>query len=321
MDVTFEPSAARGAALDLQMRHRLADTLEYVFDQVGSELDVDVAAAAAAIERIREQRQSPHVFGAYYEMVLSLEDEQIDQARANAREILARPSSREMRIGAIDDRPAPEADRYRRMFLEGELTGDQPERALLRNTLSRIDSAFELLDRGYPDMADEVRALLSEIVLAAGSDDPKALTFDGVSAYMLWGAVLLNARGQTSVLDTAQALAHESGHNLLFGYCNSGSLIENEDDELFRSPLRQDPRPMDGVVHATYVTARMHQTISRLLQAGVLDEGQTEAATKDLTLHRRNFNSGDDVVRSGARLTPLGREVMESARAYMASAA
>jgi HEXXH motif-containing protein len=321
LNVTFEPSAARGAALDAQMRLRLADTLDYVFGQVGEQLEVEPAAAAEAVKRIRHERQSPHVFGAYYEMVLALEDEQIGNARAHAREILTRSSDAALRIGAIDNRPAAEADRYRRMFLEGELTIDQPDTPLLQETISRIHAAFDLVDRGFPEMADEVRALLSEIVLAAGSTDPKALTFDGVSAYMLWGAVLLNARGQTNVLDTAQALAHESGHNLLFGYCNSGPLIENEDDELFSSPLRQDPRPMDGVVHATYVTARMHQTVCRLLAADVLDAEQVEAAGKDVELHRRNFDSGDAVVKSGAKLTPLGRDIMESARAYMAAAA
>jgi HEXXH motif-containing protein len=157
-------------------------------------------------------------------------------------------------------------------------------------------------------------------VIAAGPVEPGEMTFDGVSAYMLWGAVLLNARGQTTVLDTAQALAHESGHNLLFGFCASGSLIENDDGELFSSPLRVDPRPMDGVVHATYVTARMHQTVARLLGSGVLDADQTEAARLDLEMHRRNFATGDEVVREGGRLTVLGLEVMDTARDYMAAA-
>jgi HEXXH motif-containing protein len=132
--------------------------------------------------------------------------------------------------------------------------------------------------------------------------------------------MLLNGRGQNNVLDTAQALAHESGHNLLFGFCSSGPLVDNPDEELFSSPLRKDPRPMDGVFHATYVIARMHQTVSRLLDAGVLDEREREAAIADLAAHQRNFDAGDRVVRDGARLTPLGAEVIDAARAYMASA-
>ncbi len=199
----------------------------------------------------------------------------------------------------------------------------QPDPALLAETLARTDAAFDLLDRGFPDMAAEVRALLCEIVIAAGPEDPKAMTFDGASSYMLWGAILLNARGQKTVLDTAQALAHESGHNLLFGFCTSESLVENADEELFASPLRADPRPMDGVFHATYVVARMHQTLSRLLAANVLDDTEIEAAPLSRTSRRIAGTSMRATKSFGRahRLTPLGTQVIETARAYMASAA
>ena len=197
----------------------------------------------------------------------------------------------------------------------------QPDPQLLSETLDRTEQAFRLLDRGFPGMAAEIRQLLREIVIAAGPEDPKAPSFDGASSYMMWGAILLNARGQKNVLDTAQALAHESGHNLLFGFCASGSLVENEDEELFSSPLRADPRPMDGVFHATYVVARMHQTLSRLLEAGVVPESEMEAALADLKAHRRNFDAGDQVIRESGKLTALGAEVIETARAYMAAAA
>jgi hypothetical protein len=46
-----------------------------------------------------------------------------------------------------------------------------------------------------------------------------------------------------------------------------------------------------------------------------------DAALADLSAHRANFESGDRVIRDGARLTQLGESVIESARAYMASAA
>ena len=78
---------------------------------------------------------------------------------------------------------------------------------------------------------------------------------------------------------------------------------------------------MDGVFHATYVVARMHQTVSRLLQAGVLDPLQVKAANTDLAANRRAFDAGDQVIRESGRLTPLGAEVIETARAYMAAAA
>lgn len=317
----FEPSAKRGAALDQIMRERLADTLDYLFSAVGEPLGIGAAEANHLTADIRATAQSPDLFGNYYELVLAIEADNLDEARELASELLGHINPAGTRVAAIGERSDGEAARYRRLLIPEPEMAAQPDPELLNNTLARTEAAFQLLDRGFPQMAAEIRALLREVVIAAGPEDPKAPTFDGASSYMLWGAILLNARGQTNVLDTAQALAHESGHNLLFGFCASGSLVENADDELFSSPLRADPRPMDGVFHATYVVARMHQTLVRLLEANVLDEGQIHAAVADLEAHRRNFAIGDREIRAGARLTPLGAEVIETARAYMAAAA
>lgn len=303
------------------MRDRLAESLEYLFHKVGDDLGVPGGAGNKLVAQVRSGPQSPHVFGAYYDLVLALEADELGYARDLAWEILKQAERSGTKVGSIDDRPTGEAERYRRLLLADVEVADAPDAELMAECRDRLDKAFALLDAGFPEMGAEIRALLRDIVVAAGPTDPKALTFDGASSYMLWGAIMLNARGQNTVLDTAQALAHESGHNLLFGFCASGPLIENPDDELFNSPLRSDPRPMDGVVHATYVVARMHQTLSRLIEAGVLDETQVAAAQTDLAAHRRNFQAGDEVVRAGARLTAVGRTAMEAARAYMATAA
>lgn len=316
----FDPSRERAALLDSGMRARLSDSLEYLFGQVGSDLDVDRDEAARCIADIRDRAQAPHRFGAYYDLVFAIEGNDLDEARRLANEIFSTsPSPATTRIATIEDRPAPEAERYRRLLISDPGMAGEPDAALAAECNVRMTEAFALLDAGYPEMADEIRGLLREIVVAAGPEDPKALTFDGASSYMMWGAILLNARGQKTVLDTAQALAHESGHNLLFGFCASGPLVDNPDDELFSSPLRKDARPMDGVFHATYVVARMHQTLTRLVEAGVLNDEQMEAARKDLALHRRNFEAGDHVVREGARLTEVGAMAIEAARAHMAS--
>jgi HEXXH motif-containing protein len=302
------------------MRFRLADTLDYVFAQVGDTLAVEQAAVRDLTLAIRSSKQSPHTFGAYYDLVFAIEREDVEAARELAAELFAYAPREGTFITRIDQRPGREEERYRRLLLP-DLHVELPDADLMADCRRRFDEAFALLDAGFPDMASEIRELLREIIVAAGPEDPQALTFDGSSCYMLWGAILLNARGQKTILDTAQALAHESGHNLLFGFAASGPLVENADDELFSSPLRKDPRPMDGVFHATYVVARMHQTLSRLIEAGALNAEQIAAAQTDLAAHARNFEIGDAVVREGGRLTAVGRETIEAAREYMASAA
>jgi len=302
------------------MRGRLADSVDYLGASTGEAIGVDRGDVARLTARLRAERQTPHAFGAYYDLVIAIERDDRDEARRLFDELLGQAPSRGLTIASIEDRPQHELERYRRMFLDEPGLAAEPGPALLDDCHKRIAAAFALLDAGFPQLAAEIRELLVEIIVAAGPEDPKALTFDGASHYMLWGATLLNARGQTNILDTAQALAHESGHNLLFGHCAAGPLADNAEDELFASPLRADPRPMDGIIHATYVIARMHQTLNRLLAAGVLDAGQTAAARADLAAHERNFGAGDRVVREGARLTELGDQLLSGARAYMATA-
>jgi len=318
---TFEPSAERGCALDRRMRERLGETLEYVFQEVGLHLKITPPAARAVVEQILSMPQSPHTFGAYYDLVFALERNDVELARTLAKELSLQVPSDSLAILPIDELPARQQDRYRRLLMSGMDYAVAPGAELMQAYRKQLSEGMSLLEVGFPEMAAEVRGLLREIVVAAGPEDPKAITFDGASSYMMWGAILLNARGQKSVLDSAQALAHESGHNLLFGFSASGPLVENADDELFSSPLRADPRPMDGVFHATYVVARMHQTLSRLLGSGALDEEQTSSARADLATHRRNFEVGDRVVRDGAKLTEVGASAIEAARQYMSSVA
>src|SRR4051812_32810939 len=99
------------------MRGRLAETLEYVFEKVGEPLALDPIAAKQLTSRIRSRRQSPNLFGAYYEMVLAIEVDRLEEARAHAAELLTQPPARDLRVEAIDSRDAGEAARYRRLLL------------------------------------------------------------------------------------------------------------------------------------------------------------------------------------------------------------
>jgi HEXXH motif-containing protein len=116
-----------------------------------------------------------------------------------------------------------------------------------------------------------------------------------------------------------EVLAHESAHSLLFGFTVDEALQDNPDEELYASPLRVDPRPMDGIYHATFVSARMHWAMTRLAESGLLTEEQREkayaAAASDLT----NFDAGYGVVAAHGVLTDTGAALMRGAHDYMQS--
>lgn len=319
----FDPSGARAEAVNARMRRRLADSLRYIIEQAGEHLRIAPAAAAAFFARIDNGPVSPLVYGAYCDLVLAIDADALDEAQQLLAEIIAAPNCAGTRVIDLKD-PASdrEANRYLRLVdtdVDVPFSMAPPRPALAARGRRLIDQAFRLLERGNRPLADEVRGIVGEIVLASDAEDPDAIEFEGVSSFMLWGAVVLNVDGYKSTLDMVQALAHESGHNLLFGLCAHGPLHENGDIERYSSPLRSDPRPMDGIVHATYVTARMHQAVQRLADAGVLDEAQIVEARDASLANAKRFAMGMETIDRHARLTPLGRAVMDGARRYMAA--
>jgi HEXXH motif-containing protein len=141
----------------------------------------------------------------------------------------------------------------------------------------------------------------------------------GASSFQLWGALFLKLGRKASRVEIAEALAHEAAHALLFGFSLGQPLVENQPTELYPSPLRSDPRPMDGVVHATYVIARMHYTASRLLASGLLTADEAREAGALIERNRRGYRDGVTVIEDGARWTDAGKTALLSAKSYMSA--
>ena len=169
-----------------------------------------------------------------------------------------------------------------------------------------------MLDSSVPQLAAEIRALIREIVLAVAPDGSK-MQFDGLSSYQLWGLLVLNPRFHETPVAVAEVLAHETAHSLLFGFSFDETLVLNPDSDLFPSPLRLDPRPMDGIYHATYVSARMCWAMQRIAADTGFD-GEVRAAARVAAAEDiKNFAAGHSVVAEHGDLTETGRELMDRA--------
>jgi HEXXH motif-containing protein len=183
----------------------------------------------------------------------------------------------------------------------------------------RLEEGLALLRRSLAPLDQEFRAIIRRIIII-GSDPSKPFDVDGGSHYQLWGALFLNGEHHPDALGVAEVLAHESAHSLLFGFCMDEPLVENRDEELYASPLRADLRPMDGIYHATFVSARMHWAMSQLAGDPGLSAADRARAAAAAATDRENFEAGYGVVAEHGRLTPLGRTLMERARSYMDAA-
>lgn len=320
----LEPSPDRARALDQHMRERLGSSLAIVAAFLEEREPGSAAGLAPFLVRLAEGPVEAIAFGAYFELVFAIEAEayaELQELVESLATAAARPP--ELRILALDDAAAPRNwERYRRMLeteQEVPMNLEAPAPRVLHAAHQRLVAALDLLDRGAPALAGEIRALLGEVVLAAARAD-EGVTFDGASSFMLWGSVLLNVAGHETPLEAAQALVHESGHNLLFGLAADGPLVENDASARYDSPLRFDPRPMDGIFHAAYVCARMHYGVRELLGSGLLSGSDRDEARAALELHAKSFEQGRATIEQHARFTPVGRAVFAGARAYMESA-
>jgi hypothetical protein len=318
----FEPNPSRSASLDARVRAELAGSLETIFGTI-DEIRIDSDAAKSLIRTVHDHRIRPGIFGLYTDLVEALFADDVERAQALVDALLDRKHwrSRTFQTVTLDDADLGpgQAERYRRMVDDDGLgyVLEPISFDLRRHAESLLDSTMQLMDQATPQLAGEIRALTHEIVFVQSQSTSFAGAFGGASTFYLWGAMFLNATRYTDRLSLATALAHESGHSYLFGVTLGDKLVENKEDELYPSPLRQDLRPMDGVVHATYVLARMAYCLRALLASGSLNSTEAEEAASLLENYSEGYWAGSRTVLPHAQFSPEAATVFQNAHAYM----
>ena len=314
---TFEPSLERGRFLDRSVHEDLLGSLRHIAEAtVQTPIPHVLAPVLARLER--GQRLPPEAFGLYFELGQRLLERDVVRA-IGAATLLARCEPRRggLRVMARGSEQAAGLDSVFNLRLGREaevfapVTHEEAEGFAVR-----LHEGLELLRQGLPGLHGEITAFLSHVIVAQAPQGA-AMEFDGASHYQFWGLLLLNPRHHRNRLAVAEVLAHESGHSILFGMTRDEPLVYNPDDELFVSPLRVDPRPMDGILHATYVSARMAWTMEALADSGVLtpeEEAQARAAAQT---DRENFHKGLGTVRAHGQLSGLGQAVIDAAEQWM----
>ena len=177
-------------------------------------------------------------------------------------------------------------------------------------------AATDLLERTWPEMLAELRIVVVQIALLRG------FGIDGFTDVATHGAIYVNGArlrpGVESGLDgsvrLAEALVHEAAHNR----CNAAALSTPfladagpGDEPVLQTPLRQDPRPLTGLLQQLVVLVRSAMLYDRLLDAGMAQQALVDRREK-----LRGQASEALRVISGhtGRLTDHGRSVVAEAR-------
>lgn len=308
--------------MDRQVRGRLAQSIGEICDAIAA-LSGPVPDLTPILGAIVSAPVPPSRFAQYGAVARAAHQDDLAAAAAALREF-ARPDPG----GASADRVVTVSDAHLgagMAKLYADTVNDDPDKpmhiepvdaATVERMRALFDQAMSLIHAADPDLLAELDVLARQIVLADGRAGPDF--FGGAATFFLWGALIVNPRFIADRLDMAEALAHEAAHSLLFGLVEAENLTLNPPDETFSSPLRMDPRPMEGIYHATFVLARMIRLLERIRGACALNPEEAAKLDKLIADDRERFAQGARVVAEHARLTAEGRAIFDGCVAAMA---
>jgi HEXXH motif-containing protein len=304
------------------MRSRLADSLEYIFGEAHSHVSVSRERMEAFLLQLRSKPVSPLAFSFYCDIVLAIEEDNMEVASALFETLTSLPAhpGGPVIVPLGDTARDPLAERTARFMNADPETPHEafaPPAEVTTACRARVGEAMALMEAGDPALAAEHRILIREITLAAGKTGPGVQTFDAASSFMLWGGIIFNANRIDDAFGMLQSLAHETAHNLLFAFCVDEPVLENGFEGRYDSPLRKDPRPLEGIYHSVFVLARMHRAAKHLVDSGVLSGPMREKALAVMANQARLFAGGMDTVRKHGKMTATGEAVIRGACAYM----
>lgn len=181
--------------------------------------------------------------------------------------------------------------------------GDRPTQEWT-DTLRR---ALAMVERHLPGVRRSIDLLIRHVV-PVGFDAERHLSASYREAL---GVVYVSLH--PSVLTMAEALVHETGHNVLNAMMELDPLLTNSPDETVVSPWRPDPRPLLGVLLAVHAFLPVEAMLRRMREAG---EELVPAAELDRRLERvRTMNAdGVRVLLEHARPTEVGQGVLDEMR-------
>ena len=133
--------------------------------------------------------------------------------------------------------------------------------AAAAHAIDCMSEAMTLLRRAWPEAAVETSVLVSNYVYVSGAD------YRSGAMHRYFGCMLVGTGYVTSVERAYETLLHETGHTVLYLKSSFCRYLNNPDERAVH-PLRREPRPMLGTLHAAISLYRVARGFSKLLGTG-----------------------------------------------------
>lgn len=195
----------------------------------------------------------------------------------------------------------------------------------LAHAQTHVRQALAQLALCAPEMHAEVCTIVTDIVIAqAGAS--RRMVFGGISSFAAWGAICLNHPAHNHWTDYFKQLVHETAHLLLFAIAREQPLVLNAVSERHPSALRDDDRPIDGIFHAAFVSAREAYAFDAWLNWQATQPPETASSDDSARVEQSLQNSVlafwdcCEQLDACAQLSELGQHVLSQTRAFVEDA-
>jgi len=319
-NAVFNPVVAQASTTWISQA--LLDSLKNIYQQIHSNPDLQNCAYClnSVIDKVDaalsdNQALSPLLYAGYYHFVYLLEQGDIAHCEKLLADLPCEVSGQEVVNGTLQ---LCHSDMHKSILrnclytetLESYWTHCDAQEFL--HARKKIHSIIEIIEQTQPYFYQEFQSLVTTIVMAKPCS--QKFRFDGASSYHLWGLMMLAWDNDKTELEWIETFAHESSHIYLFGLMRDQTLLKDDgNNNLYSSPLRADKRPLEGIYHATYVSARMHLAVRhyRHSHSHLFDPNEIERLT---SASLKAFKDGYDTIMQHAQLTSLGRSVLEDCK-------
>lgn len=163
-----------------------------------------------------------------------------------------------------------------------------------------IQNALKEIKAIAPKYYDEINALVSTILIL------KSNRFIAGSNFSTLSLIALSDTQDFKM--TVEYLIHETAHQYIFNLTVFDELCSGEG--LYTSPLRKDPRPIEGIYHATFVLARIIGFYKIALRSTT--NIPKRFIEEQINAYILKYNDGYNLVMKKATLTPLGKALIQS---------
>jgi HEXXH motif-containing protein len=167
----------------------------------------------------------------------------------------------------------------------------------------RITDALALLRAVWPEACDELPRFVRRFIVYQGH------AVIGFTDFRYHGSIFFKYEwlmGREHTEEVAEDLLHEAAHVRLNALMGTTPLFQNDDQEIYPSPLRRDLRSMYGVWHQMYVLRRVVELYQRLQERSLLRHAANLAETCE------GFDQAYKVVKEHANLTRAGRAMLRT---------